>query len=230
MERFDETKKGKGHGLEWMFEKLWEMEKEGKEYDAVVMFDADNLVDPKFLTIMNRKLLNGHEVIQGYLDSKNPNDTWITKSYSYAYWVTNRIYQLARKNLGLSAQLGGTGVVLTTRVLKAIGWGATSLTEDLEFSAKYIMQTGKPVEWANEAIVYDEKPLGFLASWKQRVRWMQGHSYCNYSIPMIKKVLKERKLIYFDALIYLVQPSKILLGLLLSFLELHRPLMFMQVT
>ena len=41
--RFDDTKKSKGYALEWMFDRLFKME---KQYDAVVVFDADNLVHP----------------------------------------------------------------------------------------------------------------------------------------------------------------------------------------
>ncbi|MDT2235323.1 hypothetical protein P7H19_01545 [Paenibacillus larvae] len=75
--------------------------------------------------------------MQLYLDSKNPKDSWISKSYAYAYWATNRIYQLAREKLGLSAQLGGTGMCFKTSVLKNIDGGTESLTEDLEYVARY---------------------------------------------------------------------------------------------
>ena len=45
-ERTHPTKKSKGFALEWMFERLFEMD---KEYDAIAIFDADNLVHPNFL-------------------------------------------------------------------------------------------------------------------------------------------------------------------------------------
>ncbi|RFU66534.1 glycosyltransferase family 2 protein [Bacillus sp. V59.32b] len=220
MERNDPKKKGKGFGLEWMFEKLWEIEEKGHAYDAVVMFDADNLVSRDFLKVVNSKLMDGHEVVQGYLDSKNPDDTWVTKSYSFAYWSTNRIYQLVREQLGLTAQLGGTGVTVSTKVLKDIGWGATSLTEDLEFTQRYILKTGKRVAWAHDAKLYDEKPLGFVQSFKQRIRWMQGHFDCmtRYTLPLIKAGIKQKKFMLIDSAIYLIMPSRsILAGILLIF-------------
>ncbi|GGE77752.1 glycosyltransferase family 2 protein [Priestia taiwanensis] len=228
MERFDTTKRGKGFALEWMFTKLWEMEAGGTRYDAVVVFDADNIVSRNFLHVMNTKMDEGFEVVQGYLDSKNPEDTWVTKSYSFAYWSTNRIYQLGRDNLGLSAQLGGTGLLVATNVLKKIGWNATSLTEDLEFTQRYIIETGRRIGWAHEAITYDEKPLGLLASLKQRVRWMAGHSDCTmrYTLPLLKQFVKTRSLIPFDSVMYLIGPARFILILffmlfsLLSFLKL----------
>ncbi len=137
------------------------------------MFDADNLVHKNFLKEMNKKMCKGYKVVQGYLDSKNPEDTWITGSYSIAFWSCNRMFQLARYNLGLSSQLGGTGFCIDTDILKELGWGATCLTEDLEFSCKIILN-GYKVGWAHDAIIYDEKPLTLGQSWRQRKRWMQG--------------------------------------------------------
>jgi cellulose synthase/poly-beta-1,6-N-acetylglucosamine synthase-like glycosyltransferase len=47
-----------------------------KKYDAVCIFDADNLVHPNFLKEMNSRLCHGEKIIQGYLDTKNPEDSW----------------------------------------------------------------------------------------------------------------------------------------------------------
>lgn len=213
MERFDITKKGKGYGLEWMFNKLWAMESD-KQYDAVCVFDADNLVTTNFLIEMNRKLLDGHEVVQSYLDSKNPKDSWVSKSYAVSYWATNRTYQKIREFLGLSAQLGGTGMCITTNILKTIGWGAESLTEDLEFTAKYVMLTGKPVGWSHEARILDEKPIELKPSMRQRTRWMIGHINCalTQGWDVIKEAVRKRSLLHFDIFIYLIQPSRVVMS------------------
>lgn len=214
-ERQDMTQKGKGYGLEWMFSNLWNLEKQGDRYDAVLVLDADNLVSKNFLQVLNAKLLDGHEAIQAYLDSKNPKDTWITKSYAVAYWITNEVFQKARYKIGLSAQLGGTGMCFTTKILKELGWGATSLTEDLEFTARYIQQTGKGVAWAHEARLYDEKPLGFKQSWTQRIRWMQGHANCmiGYSPKLLWNGLKGN-MKALDMALYLLQPGRVMLSLI----------------
>lgn len=203
-ERFDTVKKGKGHSMEWMFKKLFAMD---KEYDAVCIFDADNLASPNFLMEMNKQLLQGNKVIQGYLDSKNPSDSWVSGNYSISYWTSNRLFQLPRHYLGLSCALGGTGFVMSTDVLKDIGWGATCLTEDLEFSLKLVMK-GMRVSWCHEAVIYDEKPLKMAQSWRQRKRWMQGHCDCarRYLKSMLTKAFKERDKVAFDASMYLIQP------------------------
>lgn len=203
-ERFNTVKRGKGYSLEWMFEKLFKMD---KKYDAVCIFDADNLVSPNFLLEMNKQLSMGHEVIQGYLDSKNPNDSWIASNNSIAFWIGNRMFQLPRYYLGLSCILGGTGFVVKTEVLKEIGWGATCLVEDLEFTLKLVLK-GKKVYWAHDAVIYDEKPLALPQSWRQRKRWMQGHFDCmrRYLLDLFIKAVKEKDIVAFDAALYMFQP------------------------
>lgn len=203
-ERFNKTKRGKGYALEWMFDKIFKLD---KKYDSVVIFDADNLASRNFLREMNKKLCEGYKVVQGYLDSKNPNDTWITGSYSIAFWTSNRMFQLSRRNLGLSNQLGGTGFCIDTDTLKELGWGATCLTEDLEFTCKLVLN-GHKVGWAHDAVVYDEKPLTLSQSWWQRKRWMQGFAdvASRYFFKLLKKSIVELDFTALDCALYSVQP------------------------
>ncbi len=211
--RFNTEERGKGYALEWMFSKIYAME---DKYDVVSVFDADNVVSPNFLMEMNKQLCNGHKVVQGYIDSKNPFDSWITCSYSISFWLANRIFQLPRYYLGLSCGLCGTGFCIDIGVLKKIGWGATCLTEDLEFTMKLALNDIK-VAWAHNAVVYDEKPLTLMQSWHQRKRWMQGHADCasRYLKPLFAKSFKESNLTSFDCAIYLFQPIRfIFIGLI----------------
>lgn len=211
-ERVDGSKRGKGYALEWMFRKIFNMK---RKYDAIAIFDADNLVHKNFLREMNKQLSRGYKVVQGYLDSKNPYDTWITGSYSIAFWTCNRMFQLARSNLGLSTQLGGTGFCINTDILQKLGWGATCLTEDLEFTCKLVLY-GYKIGWAHNAIIYDEKPLTLFQSWKQRKRWMQGFADVSsrYFFKLIKKSIKTFDFVLFDCALYSIQPIiTVLIGL-----------------
>ena len=212
-ERTDTANIGKGYALDWMFKQLYVME---ETYDAVCVFDADNLVCGRFLKEMNNKLCKGHKAIQGYLDSKNPFDTWVSSSYTIAFWLSNRTFQLPRYNLGLSCGLCGTGFCISMDLLREVGWGTTSLTEDLEFTMKLALNNYKVV-WAGDAVVYDEKPLTLRQSWRQRTRWMQGHADCarKYLPSLFKKAFNEGNLLAFDCGVYLFQPIRfILIGLL----------------
>ena len=203
-ERFDTTQRGKGYALEWFFNILYYLP---KKYDAIAIFDADNLAEPSFLKHMNNRLCEGDKIIQGYIDAKNPLDTWVTASFAMFFWVSNRMLQLARYNLRLSNYLGGTGMAISLDVLREIGWGATSLTEDLEFSLKALLR-GYKTTFAYEAIVYDEKPLTFKQAWKQRRRWALGHVelFRTYSLEFIKQLFIKKNIVYFDATIVTLQP------------------------
>lgn len=215
-ERFDDERRSKPYALEWFFDQLWQRE---RQYDAVVMFDADNLVSQNFLLEMNSELCQGRRVIQGYLDTKNPDDSLITQYYAIAYWYMNRTWQLARRNLGLANALGGTGVCIEVALLRELGWGVTSLTEDLEFTMKSVLNGVKPTfQW--DARIYDEKPSEFKASWRQRLRWMRGHWDVAFSyVPaLFKRAFTKRDIVAFDSALYLLQPSRLLLQWVVLFL------------
>lgn len=208
LERNNPSLRGKGYALEWLFEKLYDNE---QGYDYISVFDADNLVDKRFLIEMNKKANQGYKAVQGFLDSKNPYDSWISAAYSYCFWTVNRIFQQARHNLDMCCELSGTGFILALDTLKQLGWGATCLTEDMEFTMKLSLN-GEKVAFAYGAKVYDEKPITLKQSWRQRVRWMRGHCdvASRYFFPLIKKGTREKHLSCIDCAVYLVQPIRII--------------------
>ena len=213
-ERHNLNQRGKGFAIEWMLKKLWEMP---RQYDAVIMLDADNLTSPDFLSEMNNDLCSGARVIQGYIDTKNPEDSWITSAYGVTYWYCNRLWQNSRSNMNMANFLGGTGMCFESKLLKEMGWGAISLVEDLEFTARCVKNGVYPA-FNYRARVFDEKPLTFKASARQRLRWMQGHFTVarRYFFPLLWQSIKERNLIKFDMALYSVTVYTVLLTLLLT--------------
>lgn len=207
-ERFDEAHKTKGHALQWFLAQKIE---ENAPYDAFCIFDADNIVDKNFLKVMNKKLCQGEDVVQGYKDIKNPSDSWISAGYAIFYWTMHRFYHLARYNIGLSPLMNGTGFMVKFDVIKPQGWNTKTLTEDIEFSLKRIIE-GKKLGWAREAIVYDEQPVGFKQSWTQRSRWTVGHMQClkEYTKPLAEAVVKNKTVMNFDGLLYMLGTTPML--------------------
>ena len=201
-ERFDSERKTKGYAMQWFLAQKIE---ENADYDAFCVFDADNIVDKDFIVNMNKKLCQGEEVVQGYRDIKNPTDNWITAGYAIFYWTMNRFYHLARYNLGLSPLINGTGFMVKFDVIKPEGWNTKTLTEDIEFSLKNIIK-GKKLGWAVDAKVYDEQPVGFIQSWKQRTRWTVGHMQCikEYTKPLAIAVKENKTMMNFDGLLYIL--------------------------
>ena len=201
--RFDEKHKTKGAALDWF---LQQKIKENAPYDALFIFDADNIVDKNFIVNMNKKLCQGEEVVQGYRDIKNPTDNWIAGGYALFYWTLHRLYHLARYNIGLSPNLNGTGFMVRFDIIKEEGgWKTETLTEDIEFSLQRIIK-GRKLGWATDAIVYDEQPTSFAQSWNQRSRWSTGHIQCiaKYTKPLAQAVKEHKTLMNLDGLLYLL--------------------------
>ena len=214
-ERFDPAHKTKGYALQWFLKQKIE---ENADYDAFFVFDADNIVDKDFIVNMNKKLCQGEDVVQGYRDIKNPTDNWITAGYALFYWTMHRLYHLARYNVGLSTLLNGTGFMVRFDVVKPNGWQTETLTEDIEFSLKRIIQ-GKKLGWATDAIVYDEQPTSFKQSWSQRSRWTVGHMQCmkRYTGELFNSVKEKKSLVTFDGFLYIVGTTPMLIITMLVF-------------
>lgn len=164
-------------------------------------------------------MLQGERLIQCYLDTKNPNDNWITVGYGSAYYYMNRSWQLAKYRIGLGNAIGGTGFCVDTSLMKEVGWNATSLTEDLEFTMQCLLK-GVKATWSHHARVYDEKPTGFIASCVQRLRWARGHwdVASRYILPLLKRTIIKRDIAALDGAFYLINPGKIILSSFTSLL------------
>jgi cellulose synthase/poly-beta-1,6-N-acetylglucosamine synthase-like glycosyltransferase len=216
-EREDKNFVGKGHAIGWLLSRI---KSTGRQYDMVAMFDADNLISANFLREVDRYAQAGHRAIQGYLDMKNPGDTWISLSYAIGYWYTNRFWDLARSNVGLASMLGGTGSCMAMSLIDEIGWNPHSITEDLEFTIQCVLRGIHPI-WAWDAHVYDEKPLTMKMSWNQRMRWMRGHFQLTfqYSGALWRRFFSHFDIASFDLLVYLGQPVWMVFAYLLMLLN-----------
>lgn len=187
-------------------------------FDAVCVFDADNIVDENFLAEMNNAFCAGVKCAQGYRDSKNPYTNWLSSSYTLYYKMINFIQNRARSNAKLSALINGTGFAVSCDLIRQIGgWNTKTLVEDLEFSIHCIL-AGEKVHWVPAALTYDEHPVKFGQSVTQRKRWTSGtlHVSAMYIPKFLKALKKERKYPLFDALLVLCLPYVQLLSMLVA--------------
>ncbi len=213
LERKNKELRGKPYavkfGLEWINHNL-------PNYDALSIADADNVYDRDFFDVMNYKINNGSEIIQGYLGVKNPYDSFVSASGMYTYCVLARFFFAARQNLGMSTTLGGTGFVITKKAIDELKWDMKSLVEDFEFSTKAVIH-GKKIDFAYDAITYDEKPTELQASIRQRSRWQKGHWNVAFRMTprliaaMIFRPTKIHWPSAIDYFLYLWSPGRILL-------------------
>ena len=225
-ERFDENKKSKGFALEWFFEKI--LLEKSNEYDAFCIFDADNIVSKDFFETMNTKLCQGEKIVQGYRDISNAGDTWVSANYAIFYWTMNRCYHYARYKLGLSPLINGTGFMVSMDIIKEKnGWHSDTLTEDIEFSIENIIKNQK-IGWAQDAVVYDEQPLKFKQSFRQRLRWSVGHLQCFQKFFCEFLKLNKFNATTIDTLIYTLGMPMILFSIIITIIDIIKVLFIKQ--
>ena len=79
--RFNRAQVGKGYALDYAFQSI-DRDVGLEHYDAFLVFDADNVLDPGYFTAMNRTFSQGYDMITSYRNSKNYSENWITAGYA----------------------------------------------------------------------------------------------------------------------------------------------------
>lgn len=176
-------------------------------YDAVVVFDADNLAHPDFLQHMNDALCAGFQVAEGNRDSKNPEDNWISCNASIYYWLFNSFIHRARMKIGGSAILNGTGMMISMDAFERLGYDVRTLTEDIEFSTQCAL-AGERIAFVEQARFYDEQPCDLGFSLKQRKRWSVGCCQCLgvYGKRLLRQIVKKPSIACLDLLFTALAP------------------------
>lgn len=172
--RNDSKRKGKGFALEALFSHISE-DYPRNYFDGFFVFDADNILDRRYIEEMNRSFCDGFEIITGYRNSKNYGENWISAGYSLWFLRESRFLNEARFLLGNSCAVSGTGFFFSRRIAEKFGgWPFHLLTEDIEFTAAAVLSNEK-IGYCKNAVLYDEQPVLFSQSWNQRLRWAKGY-------------------------------------------------------
>lgn len=193
VERFDQTKIGKGYALNYLFNKLHnEPEYASLIPDAYVIVDADNVVKSNYITEMNKVYDSGYDVVASYRNTKNFGSNWISAGYGYWFLHESKHLNNARMIFKSSCFVMGTGFLISADTIKEFNnWDFFTLTEDVQFTTEYALR-GKKVGYCNDAEFFDEQPEKFKQSWNQRVRWARGY-YQVYGLKgkdLIKNMFK----------------------------------------
>ena len=165
---------------------------------------------------MNKTLSDGYKVFTSYRNSKNYGDNWISAGYGLWYIRESKFLHYARMLLRSSCAISGTGFLVRREILdKFDGWKFYLLTEDIEFSVFSVIN-GVKIGCCINAELYDEQPVTFTQSYKQRLRWSKGffQVWRKHGKDLIKGIFKHRKFAFFDMTMN-VMPAFILTVVLL---------------
>lgn len=151
-----------------------------RNHEYIVVFDADNLAHPEFLSKINTYVQAGYETIQGQRTAKNL-DTPMACADATGEFYKNYIERYVPYLLGSSAVISGSGMAVESSLYQAylnspdIQKGKEQwkkmLQED-KILQNFLLRRNKKIVYAWDAIVYDEKVTSADAVETQRSRWL----------------------------------------------------------
>lgn len=141
-------------------------------YDYVVILDADNVVLPDFLELLNAACLKGYQAIQCHRCAKN-SDNGIAMLDGTSEEINNTIFRKAHNTIGLSSALIGSGMCFTYEWFRQHVELLDSAVEDRELESQ-LLQEKIYIRFENDIHVYDEKVSNHENFERQRLRWLNG--------------------------------------------------------
>ncbi|WP_165231458.1 glycosyltransferase family 2 protein [Aquisphaera insulae] len=182
VERSHETKRSKGFAIEYLIERLKESGR-FEQLDALVLVDADTVVEPNILRSFADLIRSGGRWGQCYYTVANPDASWRTRLMTYAFALFNGVTPLGLSRLGQSVGFRGNGMCLTTEGLRRVPWTSYGLVEDMEFSWK-VRLAGETIAFRPDTAVRGLMlSQGGKAAADQRQRWEHGRREIARRLP-----------------------------------------------
>jgi cellulose synthase/poly-beta-1,6-N-acetylglucosamine synthase-like glycosyltransferase len=198
------------------------MEVIGDDYDVAFVLDADNIMKPDVLGKINEAFERGFTAVQGHRTAKNLNANFAVLD-AMSEEINNHIFRKGHRVLGISSALIGSGMGLDYHLFKTTMATVDSVGEDKEVELKIIRQ-GHTIEYVHDALIFDEKTQKSDVFVNQRRRWIaaQLDYFRTHFVDGVVQLVTKGNFDYFDKVLQMVQPPRILLTgilFLISFAE-----------
>lgn len=198
----------------------------GDDYDIAFILDADNVMKTDVLTKINSAFDRGFFAVQGHRTAKNLNaDFAILDAISEE--INNNIFRKGHRVFGLSSALIGSGMGVDYSLYKQIMATVDSVGEDKELELKLLKKKYK-IEYVDSAIIYDEKTSQSHVFVNQRRRWIAAQLgfFKSHFVDGVKNFFTTGNLDYFDKVIQMIQPPRILLAGIITIITTFSGLSF----
>ncbi len=166
--RNDDQNIGKGHALNFVFTELLK-----RNVDAVLVVDADTVVEKNFVQASEQLFNSGADAVQCRYTVNNPDAAMRTRFMHISLMAFNVLRPRGRQFWGLSVGISGNGFGLTRQALEKMPYTARSVVEDLEYHIA-LVKAGLKVQFVDATTVRADMPTGQKASDTQRARWEGG--------------------------------------------------------
>ena len=192
LERTDLERQGKPRAIAWALEQI-----DYRSYDAMIIIDADTVVDPDFAHHIGRVPHLRNKAVQPYNGIRNPSDSALTRMGAVFTTIRYALQFRLKSAVGLNLPLMGNGMCVGTDVLAERGWTAFSICEDWEAYAQ-LTERGVPIEACLDARLYSQEARSLRQSTSQRRRWAAGKMSLlgSVAVPLLasKKINVHQKL------------------------------------
>lgn len=183
---------------------------ERDEFDAVVILDADNIVDTNFLLEINKVFDAGVQAIQAHRTAKNRN-TDIAVLDGLSEEVNNSIFRRGHVRLGISSALIGSGMIFNYQWFHDNVKHLVTTGEDKELEVLLLKQRIF-IDFMVEVYVYDEKTQGEKGFYNQRRRWLATQfAQWGRVFKDLPQAILSGNIDYSDKLIQWVLPPRLIL-------------------
>lgn len=103
--RRDRQRVGKGYALDYLLRQV--KQDYGDCFDGYFVFDADNLLEPDYISRMNETFSQGYQVVTSCRNSKNFGSNWISAGYALWFLRESEFLNHALMLLGTSCAVSG---------------------------------------------------------------------------------------------------------------------------
>ena len=144
-----------------------------RSFDAVIVVDADTVVDKNFMDVFRSLFASGELAGQATYRVKNTDAGVRPRLMNIAFLAFNLLRPTGRDNVGLSVGILGNGFGISTQVLKKVAYDSFSIVEDLEYHLR-LVKSGVKVRFLSTTVVWSDMPVTGAAAQSQRERWEGG--------------------------------------------------------
>ena len=141
-----------------------------RDFDYIVILDADNVVGSDFLDKLNGVCQKGYQAIQCHRCAKNANND-IAVLDGVSEEINNTLFRKAHNRIGLSSALIGSGMAFDYLWFRENVYRLSTAGEDRELEALLLKQKIH-IHYEADIHVFDEKVSNTDNFQKQRLRWM----------------------------------------------------------
>ena len=172
--------------------------------EVIAVFDADSVVEKDSFIKAVGHLQGGAVAVQGKTKCLNKSRSILARLVHFEQEAWQQLMLNGRERLGLFVPFTGSCLFIKRKLLEELGgWSESCLAEDVELSARLLLEKGVKVKFAPDVVSWQEAPGKLKTLIGQRSRWYRG--YMEVSVRYLR-LLRRTCLASLDAEILLFGP------------------------